>query len=137
MKNSDSFNHDFTVLVVEDDEINSLYIETVLEPKGYKVVKAFDGTEAIDVVHKIAVDLILMDINLPEMSGLEAMQSIRLSQPLLPIVAQTAMALNNQLKEFSDSGFDAILIKPFSPNDLNRVISAFYPYHSEKNRTRV
>jgi len=73
-----------TILIVEDEETNSLYLESLLSINKFKYLLAIDGQQAIDIVNNNKVDLILMDIKLPRLNGLEATEIIKKSHPDIP-----------------------------------------------------
>lgn len=115
------------VLVAEDNEVNQLVIKRFLEKwqVEFQVVK--DGQEALDWVHQQSFDLILMDLNMPVMNGLQATRQMREEGYKLPIVALTASApdsLQNELAEYQLNGY---LTKPFQPADLHALLSRYRP----------
>jgi CheY-like chemotaxis protein len=109
-----------TVLVAEDNAVNQALIRTVLERKDYSVLLAQDGQEAIDLVQRHPVDLVLMDVQMPGMDGLEATRRLR-QMPEgahLPIIALTAHAMKGDDERCLAAGCDAYLSKPIEPGDL-------------------
>jgi PAS domain S-box-containing protein len=108
-----------TVLVAEDEEFNFMLIETLLNDKNYIVIHAHNGKEAVELCNKQPnISLILMDIKMPEMDGSTAMLEIRKFRPNLPIIAQTAYALEQEKQHFLETGFDDYLPKPIKKEDL-------------------
>ncbi len=100
------------VLVAEDEEINFLFLEEVLRRTGATVIWARNGKEAIEKYRNNKVDLILMDIKMPEMNGYEAMQQIKDTKGNTKIIAQTAFAMSGEREEILDAGFDGYISKP-------------------------
>ena len=113
------------ILLIEDDMISSELVIDILEMIGFKVKWAADGQEALALLDKESFDLILADINLPKMNGIEFIQEIR-KKPKSPakyIVAMTANTTTKDGKSFQDIGFDGYIQKPFKLNDFRAYIS--------------
>ncbi len=107
-----------TILVAEDDTTNHQVIEHMLLDSKVTLVKAMHGKDAIEKFKENKnIDLILMDIKMPVMNGIDAAMEIKVLDPNIPIIAQTAFALEENKEEFFDSRFDNYLTKP-----LNRVV---------------
>ncbi|NLY41849.1 MAG: response regulator [Desulfovibrionales bacterium] len=118
------------ILLVEDDRINSIAGAGVLKKLGHRVSTARNGLEAIESARTTQFDLILMDIQMPIMDGLQAAQHIRSSTDLacppdIPIVALTAHAMRGEKDVFLQAGLDAYVSKPLHPKELERVITSF------------
>lgn len=104
---------DKTVLIAEDVNDNFLFLKTYLRKTKIKVLWAKDGQEAIDICAKDpSIDIVLMDIRMPNVDGYEATAEIKKSRPGLPVIAQTAYALNSDYKKIYDSGCDDYITKP-------------------------
>jgi two-component system cell cycle response regulator DivK len=105
-----------TVLVVEDDYWTRLLLHELLEAHGYVALQARDALEAYQLARDFCPNLILMDIQLPEISGLEAVRRIKQNEALsaIPVVAVTAMAMQGSEKRMREGGCDDYLSKPFS-----------------------
>lgn len=103
-----------TVLLVEDNEQNRDMLGRRLRKRGYTVEEAVDGRQGVDMALQAQPDLILMDISLPEMSGLEATQAIRADEAgrTMPIIALTAHAMQSDRIEALQAGCDEFLAKP-------------------------
>jgi two-component system cell cycle response regulator DivK len=104
-----------TVLVVEDNELNLELVRDVLEFNGYLVRQARTGQEGIDAARAEALDLILMDLQLPDMDGREVLAEIRalgVSREMTPSVAVTAFAMKGDEERFLAAGFDGYIAKP-------------------------
>ena len=106
------------ILVVDDDYPSYLYIEAALRLSGYKLIYANNGKDDIDIALNQDISLILMDICLPIISGIDATVQIKKVKPFLPIVAQTAALFPDQIKAIKNSGCDVILAKPFQLSEL-------------------
>ena len=105
--------------------ISSELVIDILEMIGFKVKWAADGQEALALLDKESFDLILADINLPKMNGIEFIQEIR-KKPKSPakyIVAMTANATTKDGKKFQDIGFDGYIQKPFKLNDFRAYVN--------------
>lgn len=113
------------VLIVEDEGANRLYLRTLLEKRGCSVDEAFDGRQAIARARSFEYDLILMDINMPRMNGLEASAGIRESGNETPIVAITAHALGDDRFHILNAGLDDIVRKPFDDEKLNDCLKRY------------
>ncbi|MFN4008242.1 MAG: PAS domain S-box protein [Chitinophagaceae bacterium] len=116
------------VLLAEDNPINQMLATRILDYWGFVTEIANDGKEAIAKVTQGDFDLILMDIQMPEMNGLEATRAIRsLNDPSIkniPIIALTANALKGEESQYFDAGMNGYLIKPFKENELYDVIAS-------------
>jgi CheY-like chemotaxis protein len=105
---------DETILIVEDSPLNRKLVEAVLRPHGYRLLIAVDGEEAIEMATRERPDLILMDIQLPKVSGYDATKTLR-SQPEtahIPIVALTAHAMADERERVMAAGCDGYITKP-------------------------
>ena len=105
-----------TVLVVEDNELNMKLFHDLLEANGYNIVQTRNGLEAIDLAREHRPDLILMDIQLPEVSGLEVTKWIKEDDELrsIPVIAVTAFAMKGDEERIRQGGCEAYLSKPIS-----------------------
>ena len=113
-----------TVLHVEDNAANRKIVRDLLGFRGYRVVEALDGEEALAVAERERPDLILMDIQLPKVSGLEVTRRIKARPDLahIPVVAVTSFALSGDDQQAFAAGCSAYVAKPYSPRELLRVI---------------
>jgi CheY-like chemotaxis protein len=114
------------ILLAEDEENNIYTLSTYLEAKGYQVVLARNGAEALSRADDAKPALILMDIQMPDMDGLEAIQRIRADTALsqVPIIALTALAMPGDRERCLAAGADEYLTKPVSLKGLVRAIEA-------------
>ena len=113
------------VLLAEDNHINAVLASTILKRAGHAVEVAANGAEAVDALRREDYDIILMDMHMPEMDGLEATQAIRAldgEEARIPIVALTANAMGSEERKCIAAGMDDFLSKPFEPDDLLSVI---------------
>jgi len=108
------------ILIVEDNPQNMRLIEMVLRAKGYTLLKATDGEEALDTAIRERPDLIIMDIQLPKLNGLEVTMKLRETPALshIPIIAVTAYAMTGDKERFIDGACDAYLSKPIIRKSL-------------------
>lgn len=114
-------------IILADDVIYAhQYIKALLKKKDIEVISAIDGEEAINIAdrHQDAA-LILMDIQMPRMGGIEAMERIKEKYPEWPIIAYTAYAMSGDSEVYLEKGFDDYLSKPLETNELLRVLSRF------------
>ena len=104
-----------------------MLFSSYLEAKGYRILLAIDGQQAIDLAKAEHPDLILMDIQMPVMDGIEAIKQIRLNPDLvnIPIVALTALAMVGDREKCLASGASDYLAKPFKLKDLAKMIQTF------------
>ncbi len=119
---------DVNVLLVEDNTLNQILAQKVLSDWGWKVQIADNGLIAVDKIEKQNFDVVLMDIQMPEMDGYEATRYVRemLPQPKssIPIIAMTAHALSGEEEKCYKAGMDGYVSKPFNPEKLYRKINS-------------
>ena len=116
------------VLVVEDNRINRVVVRDLLEKDGHVVDEAIDGKAGVEAARANPYDIVLMDISMPVMDGIEATREIRKSEPPgthLPIVALTANAVPSEKDRFFAAGLDGILIKPISLARLRYILTRY------------
>ncbi|MEI7421080.1 MAG: response regulator [Prolixibacteraceae bacterium] len=113
------------MLVAEDDKINFLIISYLLRDKVKKVDRAINGKEAIELVMSNEYDLVLMDINMPLMGGIEATTIIKKMYPDLPIIAQTAFTNPDEKINFLNAGCDDVIYKPINKRLFFEVLLKF------------
>jgi len=113
------------ILVVEDEGVNRLYLRSLLERDGYEVDEAANGLEAVSVVRNGDFDLILMDVSMPKMDGLEASGLIREMKPDIPIIAVTAHAYDVDRNRIRDRGLDDVILKPVDETSLKRRLARY------------
>ena len=113
------------ILIVEDNPQNMKLSEMILGVKGYTLLRATDGEEALDMAMKERPDLIIMDVWLPKMNGLEVTRRLRETPAFsrTPIIAVTAYAMKGDREKVIESGCDAYLSKPIDTRELPEVIA--------------
>ncbi len=107
-----------TILIVEDDFSSYLYLNTILTKHKANIIHAMSGVQAVEICKKNEVDLVLMDIQLPEMDGYTATQKIKHFRKNLPIIAQTAHVLEEDKIKSLNAGCDDYISKPINKNEL-------------------
>ena len=113
------------ILVIEDNPKNLKLVRDVLTYAGYEVIAATTGEDGVRLAHESLPDLILMDLQLPGIDGAEALRQIRMTERLVPVVAVTAFAMNNDRARAFDAGFDGYVEKPISVRALPQQVSDF------------
>jgi CheY-like chemotaxis protein len=116
-------------LLAEDNLVNQRLVQRILEKRGHIVVLAGNGREALESLRKETFDLVLMDVQMPDIDGLEAARVIRESEKVtgmhVPIVALTAHAMKGDQDKCLAAGMDGYLSKPVHAADLLRTIEAY------------
>jgi CheY-like chemotaxis protein len=112
----------FTVLVADDNDVAQRLCKRVLEKAGYTVLIAVDGLQAVDVAMKQHPSMILMDVAMPGIDGLEAMRRIKAAMPSMPIVIASAHSMASDRERFLAAGADDVLSKPFRLADLIAIV---------------
>ncbi|MBF0552757.1 MAG: response regulator [Deltaproteobacteria bacterium] len=121
------------ILLAEDDYLNQRFATEVLQRQGHQVELAENGKEVLDKLEARPFDLVLMDISMPEMDGLEVTKAIRTSSsqlfdPQIPIIAQTAHALTGNRETFLAAGMNSYIAKPIDVDRLNLIIQELIPH---------
>ena len=117
---------DKTILIVEDDHINYQLLEVVLKRTGVNLLHAITGMDAVRFCQEQPnIDLVLMDVQLPEMNGFEAIRLIKQSQPNIPIIVQTANSLNEEKTRAEEAGCQGFMTKPISLNKFMSEVDKF------------
>ena len=113
------------ILIVEDNPRNMRLMEMTLRAKNYTLLKATDGEEALDMARRERPDLIIMDVRLPRMSGLEVTRKLRENPAFshTPIIGVTAHAMKGDREKVLEAGCDAYLSKPINTRELPGVIA--------------
>jgi two-component system cell cycle response regulator DivK len=116
-----------TILVVEDNELNMKLFHDLLEAHGYNILQTRDGMEALKLARQHRPDLILMDIQLPEVSGLEVTKWIKEDDALraIPIIAVTAFAMKGDEEKIREGGCEAYIAKPISVTKFLKTVEQF------------
>ena len=129
-KNKISFLHKWgnkTLLLAEDEEDNASFIQTALMPSGINIITVINGFEAVEICRKNKdISLVLMDIKMPEMDGLEATRIIRSFNKEIPIIATTAYALSSDAEKCIEAGCDDYIPKPIMIDQLLFIIDKYF-----------
>ncbi len=112
------------ILVVDDDEINRMVVRVLMERRNCRVVEAASGPEALDLIKSETFDVVLMDLSMPGMDGLETTHRIRGGDvgSQLPVVALTAHTSQKEQKMCLEAGMNAVLRKPFDSGQVDRLL---------------
>ena len=118
-----------TILYVEDNEFNRQIVRDLLARTSYRLIEANDGEQGVTMALQEPPDLVLMDIQLPKISGLEATRRLRADPRTahIPIITITSYALSGDDQKAMDAGASSYLAKPYSPRELLQVIRKFAP----------
>jgi len=120
------------ILYIEDNPDNMMLVKRALESRGYTLLQAMDGLTGVNMAETLEVDLILLDINLPDIDGYEVARRIRSSEKkialaYLPIIAVTANALKGDAEKAVAAGCDVYMSKPINLRELWARVEAFVP----------
>ena len=117
------------VLIVEDNDLNMKLFNDLLEAHGYRTLQTKDGVEALRMARQHRPDLILMDIQLPEVSGLEVTKWLKEDDDLrsIPVIAVTAFAMKGDEEKIREGGCEAYIAKPISVASFMRTVERFLP----------
>ena len=115
-----------TILVVDDNEINRILPGLILRPFGFSIYECQNGFEAVQVIKKIPISAVLLDISMPGMSGLEVLKVIRgnteIDHPT--VIAYTSTSSDVETEELLAHGFDAVLLKPITSEKLLSILKS-------------
>ena len=115
------------VMIVEDNELNMKLFNDLLEAQGYETVQTRNGLEALELARKYRPDLILMDIQLPEVSGLEVTKWLKEDESLqfIPVIAVTAFAMKGDEERIRQGGCEAYISKPIAVMKFLETVKAY------------
>jgi two-component system, cell cycle response regulator DivK len=115
------------ILCVEDNPQNMRLVRKMLGAEGYSIIEAVNGLTALQIAAEEMPDLILMDINLPDIDGMEATQRLKAEATLahIPVIALTANAMPGDRERFLEAGCDGYLSKPITKNELITLVGQF------------
>mgnify|MGYP001615120093 FL=1 len=118
---------DKNVMVVEDNEKNRKLMRVVLKAKGYNVIEAATGEEALNILRNQKPDIILMDIQLPGIDGITLIKQIKETTALkdIPIIAVTAYAMKGDEEKIMEAGCDAYVSKPINTQELPLIVEKY------------
>ncbi|WP_019644432.1 response regulator [Novispirillum itersonii] len=116
-----------TVLIVEDNDLNLKLFRDLLEASGYQTLQSKDGMDGLRLVRDHKPDLVLMDIQLPEISGLEITRMIKADPEIrhIPVLAVTAFAMKGDEEKIRDGGCDGYIAKPISVASFLQTVQSF------------
>ena len=117
------------ILIVEDNELNMSMFNDLLQSHGYETIQSIDGSDVLEIASKRRPDLILMDIQLPERSGLEITKDLKADDNLkhIPVVAVTALAMKGDEAKIREAGCDDYIAKPISVSELLEAVAKHLP----------
>lgn len=115
------------VMIVEDNELNMKLFDDLLGAHGYETIKTRDGRQVLDLARENRPDLIIMDIQLPEVSGLEVTQWLKADADLksIPVIAVTAFAMKGDEEKIRQGGCEDYISKPISITDFMKVVQKY------------
>jgi CheY-like chemotaxis protein len=124
------------ILLAEDNDINQKVAMNILKKLGYKADIAVNGMEAVNALEKDSYDLVLMDVQMPEMDGFEATKTIRnpdskVRNHNIPVIAMTAHAMKEDRQRCLDHGMDDYMSKPINPEELSKKIEKWATVNNE------
>lgn len=126
------------VLYVEDNPDNMMLVKRALESRGYKLLEAENGISGVSMAEQQEVDLVLLDINLPDIDGYEVARRLRASEKhslaYIPIIAITANALKGDAEKALSAGCDVYMSKPINIRELWARVEAFVPAPEQKDK---
>jgi PAS domain S-box-containing protein len=124
-------NPGLSILVAEDNKVNQRLIRRILEMRGHRVTLCDNGADVLNAWHNHGFDLMLLDVHMPEMDGLEATRRVRAEErptgSHIPVIAMTACAMVGDRDECMQAGFDAYLTKPIDLQELENVLAKYSP----------
>jgi CheY-like chemotaxis protein len=118
-----------TVLYIEDNFHNRRIVRKILQSRGYTVIEAEDGRSGLNMIQQLRPPLILLDIGLPGMDGLEVLRQIKRDVRLreIPVIAITASAMRGDRERFLDAGCSDYISKPIQAMELLNMVAEYYP----------
>ena len=114
-----------TILIAEDEKINYLYLKKVLNNYDCRILHANNGKEALDIIKNESVDLVLMDVRMPDMNGLEATKELRKISPSIPIIGQSAHVMPENIANALENGMNDYLEKPIKPTQIKTILEKY------------
>lgn len=115
----------YNVFIVEDDVVNYQLLKVFLKNTGIKIIHASAGTEVMEIFENIVPDIVLMDVQLPHVNGIQLTEMMKSIHPEIPIIVQTASILESQMKEMMEIGCEDYLLKPITREDLIKVMDKY------------
>lgn len=118
---------DKVILIVEDEDVNGLFLEAVFQDTGARTILAKNGQQAVELCKSInKIDLVLMDLKMPVMNGIVATEKIREFNPLIPIIAQTALSLEEDRQNCLLAGCNDVISKPIEVEELLNLVKKYF-----------
>ena len=116
-----------TILIVEDNDLNLKLFNDLLQAHGYETVQTMDGRDVLDLAREHSPDLIIMDIKLPEISGLEVTKMLKADDELkgIPVIAVTAFAMKGDEVKIREGGCEGYIAKPISVPTFLETVAKF------------
>lgn len=120
---------DKTILYVEDNEYNRKIVRQLFSRTRYRLIEAMDGEEGIAAAQRELPNLILMDVQLPKVSGLDATRTLKADARTkgIPIIVITSFALSGDREKAAEAGASSYLAKPYSPRELLELVRQYLP----------
>jgi two-component system, cell cycle response regulator DivK len=118
-----------TILYVEDNEYNRKIVRQLFSASSYRLIEAHDGEDGVAVAQKELPSLILMDVQLPKMSGLDATRTLKADARTkdIPVIVITSFALSGDREKAAEAGATNYLAKPYSPRELIAIVRQYLP----------
>jgi two-component system cell cycle response regulator DivK len=125
-----------TILYVEDNEYNRKIVRQLFSRTSYRLIEAIDGEAGVSMAQQEAPDLILMDVQLPKMSGLDATRALKADARTshIPVIVITSFALSGDREKAAEAGAASYLAKPYSPRELLALVRQYLPESSSPER---
>jgi two-component system cell cycle response regulator DivK len=117
------------ILYIEDNAHNRRIVRKILNVYGYKVIEAEDGLQGYEMIRELKPPLVLLDISLPTMDGIQIIGKLKMDEELrhIPVIALTASAMRGDREKFLNAGCDDYLSKPVNAGELHSMVDSYYP----------
>jgi two-component system cell cycle response regulator DivK len=118
-----------TILYVEDNEYNRKIVRQLFSGTAYQLIEATDGEDGVALAQSKLPDLVLMDVQLPKMSGLDATRALKADERTkhIPVIIITSFALSGDREKAAEAGATNYLAKPYSPRELMAMVRQYFP----------
>lgn len=117
----------YKVLVVEDDPVNFQLLNVYLKKTGIRIAHAATGKDVMNLFESFLPDIVLLDVQLPDINGIQLTEMIKSQHPEIPIIIQTASILESQIQEMLELGCDDYILKPINRENLFEKIRSYLP----------
>lgn len=131
------FLQDKCILIADDEEYNRILLKTLLIKHGPKIIEAVDGKEAVAFIRNNDVDLIIMDVRMPEMNGIDATQEIRKFDKRVPILGATAVMNDDKISRCKAAGMNDVIFKPFTLEELAEKLNTLFKQNGIRGEHRT